>query len=309
MNSKELLNFNNLNCDSNSSLYFLLKENIYTLRQDNTKFEKKKDVITHELFQNIFSDRKTLKSKEKKSNKDPHIFKDTEAVNPKLESTEDTVSDNTFLSKRNNDIFKTRHYKNRGIEPVKKAKLFLNKKHNRADFDNLQTKIQVHFINFLINFINDIAHTIFNSNNISFKDINYQAKKKINHSYIINIFQKSIKDIITEDITKKYKTLKKQLDYNKKLYNQLTEHSKWFKGFLEKKYIDFFHLYYYNKNKPLDIVTINGKIIVVSKKTKSFHHLLNKEKELNDKINDLVKNVYFNGYNKENPFITTKCYK
>ena len=138
------------------------------------------------MFQNIFSDRKTLKSKEKKSNKDPHIFKDTEAVNPKLESTEDTVSDNIFSSKRNNNIFKTRHYKNRGIEPVKKAKLFVNKKHNRADFDNLQTKIQVHFINFLINFINDIAHTIFNSNNISFKDINYQAKKKINHSYIIN---------------------------------------------------------------------------------------------------------------------------
>ena len=32
LNSKELLNFNNLNCDSNSSLYFLLKENIYKLR-------------------------------------------------------------------------------------------------------------------------------------------------------------------------------------------------------------------------------------------------------------------------------------
>ena len=309
LNSKELLNFNNLNCDSNSSLYFLLKENIYTLKQNNNKFEKKKDVITLELFKNIFSNRKPLKSKEKKSNKDPHIFKDTEAVNPKLESTEETVSDNIFSSKKINDKFKIRHYKNRGIEPVKKAKLFLNKKHNRADFDNLQTKIQVHFINFLINFINDIVHTIFNSNNISFKDINYEAKKRINHSYIINIFQKPIKNIITENITKKYKTLNKQLDYNKKLYEQLIKYSKWFKDVLEKKYIDFFHLYYYNKNKPLDIVTINGKIIVVSKKTKSFHHLLNKEKEVNDKINDLVKNVYFNGYNKENPFTTTKCYK
>ena len=309
LNSKELLNFNNLNCDFNSSLYFLLKENIYALRQDNNKFEKEKDVITNELLKNTFSDRKPMKSKEKKFNKDPHIFKCKENVNPKLESTENTVSDNIFLSKRNTDIFKTRYYKNRGIEPVKKAKLFLNKKHNRGDFDNLQTKIQVHFINFLINFINDIVHTIFNSNNISFKDINYEAKKKINHSYIINIFQKPIKDIITEDITKKYKTLKKQLDYNKKLYEQLTERSKLFKDFLEMKYINFFELYYYNKNKPLDIVTINDKTIVVSNKTKSFHHLLNKEKELNDKMNDLVKNVYFNGYNKENPFITTKCNK
>ena len=147
------------------------------------KFKKEKDVITHELFKNIFSDRKPLQSEEKKFSKDPHIFKDTKKVFPELKTIEDTVSDNIFpaikkISKKNNDIFITRYYKNRGIEPIKKAKLFLNKKHNRADFDNLQTKIQVHFINFLINFINDIVHTIFNSNNISFKDINYKTKKK-----------------------------------------------------------------------------------------------------------------------------------
>ena len=61
LNSKELLNFNNLNCDFNSSLYFLLKENIYILRQDNNKFEKEKGVITNELFKTTFSYRKPLK--------------------------------------------------------------------------------------------------------------------------------------------------------------------------------------------------------------------------------------------------------
>ena len=133
---------------------------------------------------------------------------------------------------------------------------------------------------------------------------------KVNHSYIINLLQNPIKEIITKDITKKYKTLKdKQLDYNKNLYKNLAEKSKWFKDFLDIKYINFFHFYYYYNKKPLKIVTINSKTISVSNKTKSFHYLLDKEKELNKEINDLVRIVYFNGYNKENPFITTKCDK
>ena len=69
-------------------------------------------------------------------------------------------------------------------------------------------------------------HAVLCSRNDSFKDINYQVKKQINHDYI----------------------------------------------------------------------TVN-KIIFSLKKV------------IYEKINDLVKNVYFNGYNKENPFITTKCDK
>ena len=92
----------------------------------------------------------------------------------------------------------------------------------------------------MINFVNDIVHTIFNSKQNSFKNINYQDKMKVNHSYIINLLQNPIKEIITKDITKKYKTLKdKQLDYNKNLYKNLAEKSKWFKDFLDMKYINF----------------------------------------------------------------------
>ena len=131
-------------------------------------------------------------------------------------------------------------------------------------------------------------------------------KKKINHEYTINLFQKPIKEIITSSITTKYKKSRTELDFNKKLYNKLTEKSKWFKEFLEMKYIDFFKTYYFNKKNPLNFVIINGKAISVSARTKSFHYLLKKENDLEEKMKDLVKNVYFNGYNKENPFVTTK---
>jgi len=286
----------------------MLKENINSLKQNEIIIEKKNNTLTIESFENILSDKKLLEQKEKKLNNDTHLFKFTEVNpdNPELKGTEDIISYKNSSSniKNNKNKFEIRYYNNRGKKPKEKDKnkKYLNKKHNRADFDNLQTKIQVHCINFLINFVNDIVHTVFNSNENSFKNINYgnyKAKKRINHSYIINLFQNPIKNIITEEITKKYKTLKKEkLDYNKNLYENLIEKSKWFKDFLEMKYINFFHNYYYYNKKPLEIVAINNQIILVSSKTKSFHYLLDKEKELNQKINDLVNNVYFNGYNK-----------
>ena len=54
-----------------------------------------------------------------------------------------------------------------------------NKKiHGRCDFDNLERKIQVHFLNFLIGFCNDALTLQFgySSDKFSFKKINYEDK-------------------------------------------------------------------------------------------------------------------------------------
>ena len=82
-----------------------------------------------------------------------------------------------------------------------------------------------------------------------FRDINYQAKKKIKHKYLSYIFQSSIKYIITTNISLKYK--KYESNINQSLYNHLAKTSKWFEDFLEMKYINAFNLYYYNKEKKL----------------------------------------------------------
>lgn len=313
LNSKKSFYLNNFINYPNSYLNLMLKENINSLKRNEINIEEENNTLTNESIKNFLSSEKLLEPGEKKVSNDTHLFKVTHVINPELKSTEDSISDNNSssikkITKNNSKKFETRYYNNRGKKPKKKNKKYLNKKHNRTDFDNLQTKIQVHCINFLINFVNDIVHTVFNSKENSFKNINYQAKKRINYSYIIKLFQNPIKDIITEEITKKYKTLKNEkLDFNKKLYEKLSENSKWFKNFLDMKYINFFRLYYYYNKKPLENVTINSIAISVSNSTKSFHYLLDKEKELNEKINDLVKNVYFDGYNKKKPFTTTKC--
>ena len=191
-NEKIMLEYNSLYlnnsiCYLNSSLNLMLKENINSLKQNEIIIEKKNNTLTIESFKNILSDEKLLGPKEKKLNNDTHLFKFTHVNpdNPELKSTEDS-SPNIKITKNNKNKFEIRYYNNRGKKPKEndKNKKYLNKKHNRADFDNLQTKIQVHCINFLINFVNDIVHTVFNSNENSFKNINYKAKKRINHSYI-----------------------------------------------------------------------------------------------------------------------------
>ena len=41
---------------------------------------------------------------------------------------------------------------------------------------NVQTKVQIHFSNFLINLTNDVIHTEFNCKDMSFKPISYKVK-------------------------------------------------------------------------------------------------------------------------------------
>ena len=242
-------------------------------------------------------------------------------INTNTESIfEDVIG---IIEQRNQEKkpFQTKKYSHRGPVPLKPL---LTKKHGRSDFDNILTKIQVNFINFLINLTNDAVNTEFtpdilknlviNDNNKKdseqdfFRYINYDIKKKIDHDYITNIFQNPIKDIIILDVSQKYKKLQSQsrLDYNKILYEKLIEKSEWFKDFLDLKYIGVFNKYYYNQLKPLHKIEFKGKTIVISKKTKSFYYLLQKEKVISLLMIDEVKSVYFNEFNSKNPFTTTK---
>ena len=187
LNIKKPLKLNNIYFDSNSYPNFFLKENLISLKRAQIKLDKDINFLTNESLTNGLFDEKSLEPKENNLNNEAHLFKVIDPTNPELKST-DLSSNNSSnvkdISKKNcNGIFLVAHYKQRGKECSEKGKLFLKKKHNKSNFDNLQTKIQVHFINFLLNFVNDIVHYEFDTND-SFKDIDYGVKKKINHEYI-----------------------------------------------------------------------------------------------------------------------------
>ena len=181
-------------------------------------------------------------------------------------------------------------------------------KHGKFSFDNIHTKIQVHFIRFLINLVNDAIFTEFKSRSKLFKDIKYAEKRKINFEYTASLCQYIIKNIFLKDVSGKFKKISPE--YNQNLCQELEKKSKWFSEFLKMKYIDVFNLYYYNGEKPLVKMEFNGKTIFISKTTKSFYYLLKKESNLAYKMINIIKCIYLDKTSyimkKENPFVTIK---
>lgn len=171
--------------------------------------------------------------------------------------------------------FKIHKIEKRGRPTNKNKKNSTKEKHGKFSFDNIHTKIQVHFIRFLINLVNDAIFTEFKSRSKLFKDIKYAEKRKINFEYTASLCQDIIKNIFLKGVSGKFKKISPE--YNQNLCQELERKSKWFSEFLKMKYIDVFNLYYYNGEKPLVKMEFNGKTIIISKTTKSFYYLLKKE--------------------------------
>ena len=97
--------------------------------------------------------------------------------NKTFQDTNSFSSDNNAINRNERNLFITKINKKRGRIVEKNS---LEKEHGKYDFDNVLTKIQVHFINFLINLANDAINTQFNSKYYithKFKQINYKEKK------------------------------------------------------------------------------------------------------------------------------------
>ena len=165
--------------------------------------------------------------------------------------------------------------------------------HGSDSFDNIERKIQVHFLTFLINFCNDALKTEYEHSKYTFKQINYRDKARIIISYIQQLKYSNIKDILNLEISNKYKNY--QRNANKDLLNKV-ESSDWLDKLFQMNWIELFN-YYYNNEKPLNKIIFENKEIFLSYETKSFYFLLKKYKNLRQKIVGVAKNVYLNDSN------------
>ena len=89
------------------------------------------------------------------------------------------------------NLFSIESHKRRGRKTHKNGPII----HRSDSFDNLLRKIQVHFLNFLIDFCNEALKTEYENSDYSFKQINYKVKEEIEYSYLKNLKHCSIKDI------------------------------------------------------------------------------------------------------------------
>ena len=182
-----------------------------------------------------------------------------------------------------------------------------NKKiHGPADYDNIQRKIQVSFITFLIRFGNDILKSIFGKKTkYEFKDVDYKLKKTVNHDYCQELQKKrKFSDIIQMKISPKNKNFLENT--NEETFKEICNYSDTLKKLFEKDYLYMFRNYFC-KIKNEEIIDIDGIKITLSQrtKTKTLFNLLNKNKANREKFIIVIMEDYFskNYLNSDKKFI------
>jgi hypothetical protein len=167
------------------------------------------------------------------------------------------------------------------------------KKHGSSSSDNLFTKIQVHFLSFIVDIANDALLTVFKDKNYNFKKIPYKEKIKVKHIIFEYLKNSTIENVLKNNISPKFKN-NLSFDYNESLLNEVCNLSDWLNEFFDMNYLKLFN-YYYNKQKPLKKIVFKEKEIKLSKNTKSFYYLLEKNSKDKNELIKIVKSNYYDG--------------
>ena len=219
-------------------------------------------------------------------------------------SHKDSDTKSQSSSSANPIFFNIINQRARGRESLKQRK----DKHLSSHFDNLQTKIQVHFLTFIIKLSNDVLKKEFgNETPYNFKQIDHKLKKVVSHKNVQKLKKSSIRELLKMEISPKNK---RYTSFNNKItLDKVCQKSKYLNKFFDMKYLEVFSKYYYSEDKIIDTIDFEGEQIMLSTKTETFYNLLKKYEGLKSLLIDTAKSVYFNGYDKlmgNNPFKTKK---
>ena len=177
-----------------------------------------------------------------------------------------TPLDEANPSSNNQLLFISRKIMNRGRK-INDKKL-KRKTHTSNFIDNILCKLQIHFLNFLVNFSNDAIKTISlkeqnnNKDNktLKFKKIEHGIKRNIKADSLLTLMQNSISYVLKQKISNKYWKLSKNTDYNEQIYNQVSKSSEWLKNMFDMNDLELFEKYY-NQCNPFDNINFEGRII------------------------------------------------
>lgn len=202
---------------------------------------------------------------------------------------EEKKENDELIEEKNNILFnKIKLKKKRG----RKTQNFIkNKKfHSASDFDNTTRKIQIHFLNFIISLLNDIAFYFLQNKKPLFKKFDYCQKRKVDFQTIKVLKGLNIKKLIERfNICSKYK-LNNKKNINEQNLALLCKYPGC-NHFIKQNFLKVFKMYYNNKER-LRTILIDGKEIFLSEKTKDFSCLLKDNKEYEDELIKTVELVY-----------------
>ena len=235
-------------------------------------------------LQNLSSkDLDLSKKNEKKCIKDikENIFKESkdnniENINESFRNEEKDSSENIFIQLSR---------KKRGRNKIKGSNEIV-KIHDKFSTDNLLRKIQVHYMSFIVSFLNEILEVL--GLKERFFKLDYEFKKNVNKKFVLSLKEKTIGEIICNKISIKYR--KQKEDTNKIIYEQIKE-NKVLNNILSENYLSLFKKVYYKSNKIFNLKEYGIDInIVLSKKVKMYKDLL-KDNEVLDTNKEYQKNI------------------
>lgn len=154
--------------------------------------------------------------------------------------------------------------------------------------DNIITKNQDHFISYIIIVFNILLN--FFGIKDEAKDIDYKIKSNSNYDNFMELRQKTLGEIISNDITKKFKKLEK--NYNAELVQKIMKKNiEVINNFLNFNYLSFFRNFYYKNSKKIYLKDFGSK-------DDSYILLQDEKITFQDKINSFGDENYANVYKK-----------
>jgi len=175
--------------------------------------------------------------------------------------------------------------------------------HDASDYDNILRKIQVHYLTFIISFINDLIDAFIpNYKESKFKNLRYDLKKTVNHSYVESLKNKTIGEILQFRASPKNR--KFEYSINQQIYEKICTLNPFLKQFFDMSYLELFNNYYYKSNRNF---TFEGIKVKITQKTKFFVDLLQKNYLVIDKIKHIaMENFSQNDENSKSPIFVIK---
>ena len=281
----------NINYDEsfyNSSLkkYSLNKNKSFNKNKNKNKYKKNiiinKIIINEEnnLIKNSENNKNNNNNLKNNSIKNKRIFKSIRYYNKKIEQNEN--------QKNNEKLLNTK--KRRGRKPTSETK----RVHNASDYDNILRKIQVHYLTFIIYFSNDLIEAFLPKNKeLKFKNLDYDIKKPVNHSYVEQLKNKTIGEILQFQASSKNKKFDSTI--NQTIYQKVCELNPFLKNFFQLSYLELFNEYYYKNERKFCIEGIN---VNISQRTKLFNDLIQKNYGAAEKIQLIATNNFIKSYKK-----------
>ena len=220
------------NEENNESIEMIFSINSYNLSKDNFYINNTnmENISNNLLINRIDSLEKDL-SDENEDNLYFCIFKDKKNDTlPSTDSHQKNSNESLLSKKKINDKIKLKHKRD----------------HSKFEKDNIMRKLNIHFISFIVKFVNFNIKQLISKNHPLFANLCYNFKKKINNSTFNEMKNQTIGELLKNEGSSKNK---RNIIYNKneneKVFNSV--YNTILKDLLDINFIDFFR-YIYSKS-------------------------------------------------------------